>query len=155
GDVTGLVTDRVGIDLGRAQPADEAAREPIAQLGEGARVVRGEDGGGAGPGGDRRQLARHAAECLLPGDRAEDAAPLGSVPELGRQQTGPRVDEGAVVGGRALPAQATAADVVIAVASDVPERAIAHGDLDAARVVAVTRAGRADGALARARLGCR
>ena len=101
GDVTGLVADGVGVDLGRAEPVEEAHREEVADQREGAGVVGVEDRSAPGsatiaqPAGDLASASSHetGSKCRLP---------LGPLRRKG-SAAARRVEQHAVVGRRAFP----------------------------------------------------
>ena len=69
--VTGLVADRVRIDLGRSESMKEALWKCRPQQRAGAGVVRVQDRRGPLPGNDRTQPGRDLAQRLIPRDRFE------------------------------------------------------------------------------------
>jgi hypothetical protein len=143
-DVSRLVADRVGVDLTGAEPAQEPIREVVAKQRERAGVVGPEDCVSARALDYPGQALGDLRQRLIPGHGPEAAAALRPVPPERRQQPGPGIQQDPVVGRRALAAQPPAADRMITVAAYPADRAAAPGHLDAARVVAVPRAGRED-----------
>ena len=143
GHVARLVADRVGVHLACPERAHEAHAEAVAEQRVGPGVVGVEDRSRSRlwVSGDIRQPRRDLLERLVPG---------GSAPSDERsRQPRPWIQEHPVVRGGALGAQPAAADWVVAIAADVADRAVrADRDLDPARVIAVTRAGREQGAVA-------
>src|SRR5258708_37777159 len=71
-DMTGLVADRVRIDLGRTQTAKEAQREEVAEERERAGVVGVQDLAAF----DAAQAAGGPCDRLLPADGLDAALPL-------------------------------------------------------------------------------
>ncbi len=151
--VAGLVADRVGIDLTRAEAAQKPQGEAVPELGEGPGVVGVEDRRRARVVDDLPPARGDQPGRVGPAHRPEAAAALGAVAQQRRGESDRRVEQRSVIGGGALRAQAPAADRVVAVAADVTDPPVAHGDLDAARVVAVARARREDPPLGRSRRG--
>lgn len=72
-NVSGLVADGVGVDLGGAQPREEALGEEEGEHGEGARVVGVEDRAGPQAIGDVGQPRGDLVKRLLPGHGLEAA----------------------------------------------------------------------------------
>ena len=108
-DVAGLVADRVGVDLRRSEPVEEAQREEVGEEREGSRVVRVQDRVGARLGLDPVEALGDLGERLVPGQGLEAAVALRPDPAQRARQPCLRVEEGAVVADRALAAEPAAA----------------------------------------------
>ena len=75
-DVPGLVADRVRVDLGRAQPVEEAQRKEVGEEREGARVVGVQDRVRAGGRLDATETLGDLLERIVPGDGLEPPVAL-------------------------------------------------------------------------------
>ena len=139
-----VVADRIGIDLGRAQAIEEAIGEVAGDQRAGAGVVGVDDRLGAGVGGDRAEPLGDLADRRVPRDRFELAAALGAVAAQWHGQPGRGIAEHAVVGERAFAAERAATDRMLGIAEHFGDFAAALDDDDAAGVVAIARAGRAN-----------
>ncbi len=146
--VPGLVADRVGVDLRRAEPMEEPLRECRSHQSARARVVRIQDRlrpvrdhDLAEPGGD-------FADRLVPRDRLEPSCTLRAAPAERAGEARLGVPEDTVVGDRALRAQLAAAHMVLRVAAHMPQPSVADRDEDATGVVTVARARRPHEAIA-------
>jgi hypothetical protein len=137
--VSGLVADRVRVDLGRAQPVEEPQREEVGEEREGAGVVSVQDRVRAGGRLDAPEALGDLRESLVPGDWLEPRLALRADPAKRPRQPRPRIEEGAVVADRALAAQLAAAHGMIRIAAHVPDRPVARDHRDPAGVVAVPR----------------
>ena len=100
-------------------------------------------------GGHRRQSAGDRSHRLIPRHSFEPSTALRPGAAQRRQQARLWVDHHPVIGGRALIAEPAATDGMVPVTPHVPDHPVAHGHLDAARVVAVAWTGREDGLLRR------
>src|SRR5260370_6220825 len=74
--VPGHVADRVGADLGRAEPIKETHRKEVAHERDGAAVVRIQDGLRPGARDYPLEPLSDRGECNVPGHRLEAALAL-------------------------------------------------------------------------------
>ena len=142
-DVTGLVANRVRIDLACTEGAHEAHPERVAKQRERARVVRVENRTWI-LRGDLTKSSRDHGDRLLPTGGTPSAHALGAVTQQRFGQPGVRIQEHAVIAGGALATELAAADRMATVTTHVPDRPVTHRDLDPARVITITRTRRED-----------
>jgi hypothetical protein len=138
-DVSGLVADRVRIDLGRPESVEETQRKEVGEEREGACVMGIQDRVSAGPRLDAAKALGDLGERLVPGSRLELPLALRADPAKRARQPRVRVEEGAVVGDRTLATELAAAHRVPGIATDVTDRPAPPDDRDPTRVVAVPR----------------
>ena len=127
-DVAGLVADRVGVDLGRAEPVEEPEPEGVGEQRAGAGVVGVQDRlGRRRPSTmslQRAAISAIASSQLTGSKRPSPLAPPRRSGAVSRA-CGSRHD--AVVADRALAAELAAADRVVGVAAHRPDGAVPDG----------------------------
>jgi len=146
-DMAGEVADAVGLDLARAQPVEEARGKAAGDEGAGAGVMGVPDPGRAALGQDGLEPAGDLAQGFVPADGGEASLALRADALLGMLQAMGGIAPDAVIGERAFAAESAAGDRMVGVAQHLGDDAPALDHGDAAAVVAVARAGRADDCL--------
>src|SRR5215218_9691181 len=141
-DVPGLVADRVRVDLGRAEPVEEAQWEGVGKERKGSGVVRVQHGLWPSRLVDAPESLGDFLNRSFPGDRLELALALGPQPAKWPRQPRSGIQERAVVPDRALAAELAAGHRMIRVTAHVADRPVALDHRDPAGVVTVPGTGR-------------